>query len=1390
MRRPKPSAGPRPLRVGSHNVRGLRTQGSHLGCPRLHALLRCWERQQLDVVCLQETHVREQDVDLVTADLGAAAQRLRVREWSAWWAPAPTPHRRVSGGVAILIRSCLLQQGLVTFPGGAAAPVVADGAWVGRGVSLPVLWGGHAFVLTSAYFPLEGPQQRDFIQQWVGPVASTAGDHVVAADFNFVGNVALDTASGLARPGDPASAAALAAACPGLVDVLRLRHPARRVCTHVHRHGATRLDRILCSGGLVPQVLDCGVAAGAPADHRLVSVTLAASPETVPPARGLPKARLGFWDFEDLDGVFREWLQDAVAARPAAPAELLPWWPALKRAAALAANRLSREAVTRRVAASQQEAVALAEEAAAVAAVEAGGDVQAAAAQAVRARCVAAAAAVDAAAGAARTTRHQWLRGGEKPCPLLTRLLRPADGARTIAHLKQPDGSITSDPAVMGQVMARYWRDVSAVPPPAPEARAQVLGALQQPARCCSAEEADQLGNLTVSVAEVLAALSAAPAGRAPGPDGIPVELYQHYGAAFAPVLAEVFTAVGGGAGVPGGFLDGVWSFSAFLTNRRIADNVLLLQLTPGLLTAAGQAPAVAAFLDFYKAYDTVDRSFLLACLERMGVGAGFLTWVSRLLSDTRGAAMVNGTVSGWVPLAAGVRQGCPLAPLLYLAVAQALLSWLRRRGHGVAAGLASVLASQYADDCAPLLAGMQAVPRFADDMEVFRCASGQRLNMTKVELLVVGTKGGDGRVAPGAAGGAAVAGLPLPPGWRVSTAAKSLGVQYGDWKVAPPAVPFDAVVTVLGRIARMPISMFGRAAAVSAYALGKVLYHLVVVGLPRPRRPVADLLARVAAVVDRRLSPAQYAANPRARPPGVSLATMSLPPACGGLGLLPLVQHVQARQAGLAVRCVLGVCGLLPYSPPWTQVVAAWLRVRHPAATVLCLLVRGDGTRVLTKPVTPNCKAFVRLVGALAHLPPVTFVAPPEPGAWVYRVPVWGNPALCAGAVSFDSAFADLLALPGLGSVGELVAAHDALQGVRDAHARPAGRGVRRDSACAKMYLERVWRSVLGWGPRSQLPDPLVGPASALVAAGRFAAAVALLPPGWEDAARAARAQCGAVTAPPLATSLQQVVRGLGWAQACGPPVMLMDYTVKAGTLLQLGPQLAALRAKHLDFVRDAGVEPVREALVAGAFVATLSRLWVLKWENQHKEALWRVASNACWAFPQNAASRAVGRAVAPCRACGVDMGDGDRRHWFWDCRTACALREAMGMALGAAPEDSLDAFDRASLWLVCPPAGITQPVWDVVCLAALSAMDTGRQRVIMAGLAAQHTLPPVQVLAIGLEVVAGFWGRLQSFVSLGLRPAGWDMVPPGHPFLARGVGDRVVLVPPPDVGSPPPSP
>ena len=250
-------------------------------------------------------------------------------------------------------------------------------------------------------------------------------------------------------------------------------------------------------------------------------------------------------------------------------------------------------------------------------------------------------------------------------------------------------------------------------------------------------------------------------------------------------------------------------------------------------------------------------------------------------------------------------------------------------------ADLASVLASQYADDCAPLLAGLQAVPGFLADMEVFRCASGQRLNMTKVELLVLGTRAGVGVVPAGAAG------PPWPPGWRVVPTAKSLGVLSGDWMegTAPPVELWRwwgcwawlcacRCLCLVGRL-RPRRTPWARCSTICGFA-----------GLPS-ETAVKALLGQVAAVVDRRLSPAKYAAHPHARPVGVSLEIMQLPPVCGGVRLLPLRQHVQARHAGLAVWYVLGACGLLPFVPAhgrrWRRrgCVGATRRPRAHAAAV-----------------------------------------------------------------------------------------------------------------------------------------------------------------------------------------------------------------------------------------------------------------------------------------------------------------------------------------------------------------------------------------------------------------------------------------------------------------------
>jgi hypothetical protein len=116
----------------------------------------------------------------------------------------------------------------------------------------------------------------------------------------------------------------------------------------------------------------------------------------------------------------------------------------------------------------------------------------------------------------------------------------------------------------------------------------------------------------------------------------------------------------------------------------------------------------------------------------------------------------------------------------------------------------------------------------------------------------------------------------------------------------------------------------------------------------------------------------------------------------------------------------------------------------------------------------------------------------------------------------------------------------------------------------------------------------------------------------------------------------------------------------------------------------------------------------------------------------------------------------------------------------MGAPPGALLSAFTRPHLWLVLAPPGLHPLVWDVVCLAALSALECGRQQ-LYAARAADGRAPALALARARVAVVTEFWARLHSFASLRLAPRGWAAVPLAHPFLCRSADDGVRLVPPP---------
>ena len=71
-------------------------------------------------------------------------------------------------------------------------------------------------------------------------------------------------------------------------------------------------------------------------------------------------------------------------------------------------------------------------------------------------------------------------------------------------------------------------------------------------------------------------------------------------------------------------------------------------------------------FLDFKKAFDSVDHEFLFHLLEHIGIPTDFIKWVKIMYSNATSVVRHNGWLTVPFPLGRGVQQGCPLSCHLF----------------------------------------------------------------------------------------------------------------------------------------------------------------------------------------------------------------------------------------------------------------------------------------------------------------------------------------------------------------------------------------------------------------------------------------------------------------------------------------------------------------------------------------------------------------------------------------------------------------------------------------------------------------------------------------------------------------------------------------------------
>jgi hypothetical protein len=591
---------------------------------------------------------------------------------------------------------------------------------------------------------------------------------------------------------------------------------------------------------------------------------------------------------------------------------------------------------------------------------------------------------------------------GEKPSYWFYQLGMAAPEPQYIAEVLQSDGQTVAargreGVAVAARLLADFYDPATGgLFSCHPTDRQQQDGMLAAVDKFLSEDEQQQCegerGDGTITQREAQAALARLPHGKSPGSDGLTYEFYTAmWDVVGAPLVAAfnysfqqpelrlseqqrlgLITLIYKGGGKPradpasyrpitllncdlkivanslaqrfGAVLDSIIDSTqtAFVPGRDIADNVLLhleeIDYLQEVGVQHGQQGCIL-FLDFEKAYDRLDRDWLVRCMETMQFPDSSIRWVRLLLAGTRGQLTFNGGHTSRVfDIPSGCAQGSPLSPLLYVIAAQPLAArcrQLQRDGSftsiSMPDGSPAPCCHQHADDTtlhAESVAGVRTLLQHA--VEPFCAASGAKLNRQKCQGMVLGAH-------PALVGQDAVSGVVFVD--TAATPIRHLGVLLSVRGAVAFATQLfqQRLSSITHRVrvwSRYNLTLLGRCEVARQVMASCLVYHAQFVSIP------ADMLQ----LIQRRISGfvlgmgclrQDDSRQLRWRP---SQAVASLLPKQGGIACVDVHAHVTAMQAKVAAAL------LHPHKRVWKPFMQASLERAAPGVGLKLLVQQLTG--------------------------------------------------------------------------------------------------------------------------------------------------------------------------------------------------------------------------------------------------------------------------------------------------------------------------------------------------------------------------------------------------------------------------------------------------------------
>ena len=179
---------------------------------------------------------------------------------------------------------------------------------------------------------------------------------------------------------------------------------------------------------------------------------------------------------------------------------------------------------------------------------------------------------------------------------------------------------------------------------------------------------------------------------------------------------------------------------TGFIKGRYIGENIrLIIDIMEH--TKSESIPGILVSLDFRKAFDSLEWSFMMKALDIFNFGTSIKRWISTFYTKIESAAINNGFMTNWFRPSRGVRQGCPLSPYLFVLSTEILSSKIRQEPSitGIKIFGHEIKLSQFADDtnlfCADLISVENALKTVGD----FGRLAGLKLNIKKSKAIWLG---------------------------------------------------------------------------------------------------------------------------------------------------------------------------------------------------------------------------------------------------------------------------------------------------------------------------------------------------------------------------------------------------------------------------------------------------------------------------------------------------------------------------------------------------------------------------------------------------------------------------------------------------------------------------